>query len=65
MFIWEYDATTEELTVMRVDQGVTHKTYVRNVVTAKQLAYWLKFYETLDLDTFKLSSRLDSETDLS
>lgn len=67
MFIWDYEitkyddgSTVATLSAAKVDKGKTFKV-VRTCTTIAETLFWLKHFERLDLDSFKLCAQLEDD----
>lgn len=66
MFVWDYETiynTDEDVTAIlsmaKFDKGKTYK-IVKHCHTVEKVLFWLKHFERLDLETFKLCANVTS-----
>lgn len=67
MFIWDYEITKNDdgstvaiLSMAAIDRGKTFKV-VRMCSTTAETLKWLKHFERLDLESFKMCARIEDD----
>lgn len=71
MFVWDYeiivesdDNVTVQLSMAKFDKGKTYKV-VKVCRTVEKVLFWLKHFERLDLESFKLYANVTADLEKS